>query len=183
MGVPVGVGAVAAIAVWTRGKVVSDRRRAERLRALRLTLADLDAMSPTGFELAVRDLMIRDGLRAEHVGRRGDRAADVIGRDRLGNVVVVQCKHTTTGARVGPRVMYEVNGTAAPVHGADYAVVVTNGSFTPDARQMAEHFRLRLLGREELDRWAADGTPFQHFAGPANPLRRWWRPRLPSTRP
>ncbi|MFB9712508.1 MULTISPECIES: restriction endonuclease [Streptosporangium] len=172
---------IAAATVWGRWRVITARRQAERLRSLRLTLSQLDAMTPTDFERAVRDLMIRDGVSAKHVGQRGDKAADVIGRDHRGQIIVVQCKHTTTGAKVGARVMYEVNGTAVSVHGADYAMVVTNGSFTRDARQMADHFGIRLLGREDLNRWAAGGVPVQRFAGSAALLRRR-RLRFPSAR-
>lgn len=80
-------------------------------------------------------LLVRDGLAARHVGQRGDKAADVIALDHATRrTVVVQCKHTTTDAKVGTRVIYEVNGTAGPAHGADLAVVATNGGFTRDAR-------------------------------------------------
>lgn len=50
------------------------RARAARLAVLRYSLAELDAMDPTAFEYAVRDLMIRDGIDARHVGQRGDQA-------------------------------------------------------------------------------------------------------------
>ncbi|MEV4530101.1 restriction endonuclease [Streptosporangium sp. NPDC049304] len=139
-------------------------------------------MNPTDFERATRDLMIRDGIAARHVGQRGDKAADVIGRERGGYVIVVQCKHTTTTAKVGSRVIYEVNGTAAAAHGGDVAVVVTNGSFTRDARQTAADFRIHLLGREELGRWAGGEASLQRLLRLTTPLRRWRRLRHTSSR-
>ncbi|MGK5731673.1 restriction endonuclease [Streptomyces sp. URMC 124] len=121
---------------------------------LRLSLQHVDALSPGEFELAVRDLMARDGIAARHIGSRGDQAADVIGRDRSGRVFVAQCKHTATGGRVGSRVMYEVKGTAGPVHGADVAVVVTNGGFTRDARAWGERHGIHCVDRDRLREWA-----------------------------
>lgn len=146
-------------------------RRAAALRAAQLSyrIEELDAMSPTGFELAVRDLMIRDQIRARHVGQRGDQAADVKGTDAVGRVLVVQCKHTTTGGRVGARVMYEVNGTAKPVHGADVAIVITNGGFTRDARAFADQHGIRLIDRDGLIRWAAFGGALHTLLGLKTP--------------
>lgn len=182
IGVSVGVCAVLVIIGWSQYKAVAARRRSARLRHLRLTLPQLDAMNPTDFERAVCDLMIRDGIAARHVGQRGDKAADVIGRERGGYVIVVQCKHTTTAAKVASRVIYEVNGTAAAAHGGDVAVVVTNGSFTRDARQTAGDFRIHLLGRDELGRWATGEASLQRLLRLTTPLRRWRRLRHTSSR-
>ncbi|MFI9201505.1 restriction endonuclease [Streptomyces sp. NPDC053048] len=142
--------------------------RARRLRGtepLALSLRDVDALSPGQFELAVRDLMIRDGIAARHVGRRGDQAADVIGTDRTGRVFVAQCKHTAIGGRVGSHVMYEVKGTAGPVHGADVAVVVTNGGFTRDARAWGERHGIHCVDRERLAEWARGGRSLDALLG------------------
>lgn len=177
IGVPVGTCALLAITVWSRWGVAALRRRTDRLRGVRLTPSTLDAMSPTAFEWAVRDLMVRDGIAARHVGQRGDKVADVIGRDLGGYVIVAQCKHTTTATKVGARVIYEVNGTANPVHRADVAVVVTNGSFTRDARRTADDFRIHLIGREELHRWAGGTVSLQGLLRLTTPLRRWQRLR------
>ncbi|MER7209457.1 restriction endonuclease [Streptosporangium sp. NPDC000239] len=177
IGIPVGAGALVAITMWARWGVAALRRRSDRLHGVRLALPTLDMMSPTAFEWAVRDLMARDGIAARHVGQRGDKVADVIGRDRGGYVIVAQCKHTTTAAKVGARVIYEVNGTAHPVHGADVAVVVTNGSFTRGARRTADDFRIHLIGREELRRWASGAVSLQGLLGLTTPLRRWQRLR------
>ncbi|MEU6430682.1 restriction endonuclease [Microbispora sp. NPDC046973] len=167
-----GSGLTIAIAAALWWQVAAVRRRTARLRHLRLTLHDLDAMSPQAFEFAVRDLMLRDGMNARHVGRRGDKAADVIALDERGHRIVVQCKHTTTGGKVRVDVIYQVNGTAGPAHGADVAVVVTNGSFTRGARESAAEFRIHLIGRQDLARWAADGESLQRLLRLTTPLRR-----------
>ncbi|MCD0452340.1 restriction endonuclease [Actinocorallia sp. API 0066] len=150
--------AATAAAVVLRARSAARRARTARMAALRLSLTEVDALSPTGFELAVRDLMLRDGIAARHVGQRGDQAADVIGHDlNLDLVWVAQCKHTTTGARVGTRVVYEVSGTAGPIHGADLAFIATNGTFTRDAAKNAARLNIHLIDRDTLHLWATEG--------------------------
>lgn len=155
-------GALAAggvVALARRGRVRAlVRLDARRLSGVRLSLAAIDVLDPTAFERAVRDLMVRDGIDARHVGRRGDQGADVLGRDGAGRVFVAQCKHTTVGGRVSVRVIYEVKGTAGPVHRADTAIVVTNGGFTRDARVQAAALGIHLVDRERLRAWAEDGV-------------------------
>ncbi len=161
---------VGALMIWRRRS--ADRAAALRAANLSYDIAQIDAMSPAGFEHAVRDLMIRDQITARHVGQRGDQAADVIGTDRLGRTLVAQCKHTTTGGRVGARVMYEVNGTAGPAHGADLAIVVTNGGFTRDARVFATRHGIHLIDRTDLARWATNGTDLHTLLGLRSPRQR-----------
>ena len=126
---------------------------------------DIDTLTPTQFELAYRDLMCRDGLAARHVGGANDQAADVIATDRTGDIIVVQCKHTTTGKNFGVAVMYEVNGTAGPSHQASVAIVATNGGFTTPARNWAARHDIHLLDRARLARWAAHGHALHEVLG------------------
>ncbi|REF00520.1 restriction endonuclease [Thermomonospora umbrina] len=174
----------AAVTLQLRARSAVAADASARLAELRYTAAELDALSPLDFELAVRDLMVRDGLAARHVGRGGDQAADVIATDpATGRTVVVQCKHTTTGRNVTVEVIYQVNGTAGPVHGADMAVVVTNGGFTKDARLQAAAFRIVVVDRGLLQRWAQEGTSIRGVCGLDGPVRaRRFRVRRPSTR-
>lgn len=147
--------------VWgrARARVMRARAAARRLQQLRYSMSDIDQMSPAEFELAVRDLMIRDGISARQVGGSNDQAADVIGRHPpTGQTIVVQCKHTTTAANVGVNVVYQVNGTAGPAHQADIAVIVTNGGFTVHASRNAADFRIALIDRAQLAHWADQGA-------------------------
>ncbi|MBO2461493.1 restriction endonuclease [Actinomadura violacea] len=153
---------------WTRGRARSLRAlvQAQRRADLTLPLAEIDVLDPQEFEVAVADLMMRDKITAWRVGGSDDQAADVIGlHAATGTRIVVQCKHTTRAANVGAPVIYQVNGTAGPAHRADVAVVVTNGGFTPSARRNAEQFRIALLGRAELERWAAHGISLPELLG------------------
>jgi restriction system protein len=170
--------AAAGILVWRALRVAAQRRRAaERVAALRITLAQFDAMGDEEFEYALRDLLIRDGWSARKVGQGGDQAADVIAQHPHHGRIVVQAKHTRVGGKVGSSVMYQVNGTAGPVHGADHAVVVTNGAFTHNAKQWGDRHNVRWIDRNQLLRWAEHGTALQELLRlPARarrmPLRR-----------
>ncbi|MFJ1757691.1 restriction endonuclease [Kitasatospora sp. NPDC088134] len=151
------LGVVGVVTWWWLRRVGAAARR-ERLASLRLSLAQLDAMDDKQFEFALRDLLLRDGIEARQVGQQGDQAADVIGQDARWGRIVVQAKHTKVGGKVGSQVMYQVKGTAQPVHRADVAVVVTNGSFTRDAKAWGDKHGIHWVDREALRRWAEGGT-------------------------
>jgi restriction system protein len=149
-------------AAWRFSREVKARKvRTETLARLRITLAQLDAMDDRDFEFALRDLLLRDGWNARQVGRQGDQAADVIGEDRQRGRIVLQAKHTTVAGKVGSSVMYQVKGTAGPAHGANTAVVVTNGSFTRDAKTWGERHQVHWVDRDRLRQWAEHGAPLQ----------------------
>ncbi|MFF2656161.1 restriction endonuclease [Kitasatospora sp. NPDC058032] len=148
-----------------------ERTRTERLAGLRLSLAEVDAMGDQDFEYALRDLLVRDGWTADQVGRQGDQAADVVGHHPRHGRIVLQAKHTTVGAKVGVQVMYQVKGTAGPVHGADVAVVVTNGGLTRDAMAWGDQYGVHWVDRARLESWAAVGRPLHHLLPlPRRPL-------------
>ena len=145
---------------WRRLWTIRRRRiQAELLAVLQIPLARIDALSDAEFEFALRDLLIRDGWSARQVGQKGDQAADVIGQHAQRGRIVLQAKHTTVGGKVDSKVMYQVKGTAGPVHGADVAVVVTNGGFTRDAKAWGDQHQVHWVDRERLRQWAEDGVP------------------------
>ncbi len=162
-GWPVLVGAgigTAAYGLWrTRRRARAWRIRAAMLATLRIRLTDLDTMDDKAFEFALRDLLVRDGWTARVVGRKGDQAADVIGDHGRRGRIVVQAKHTRVGTKVGSSVMYQVKGTARPVHRADTAVVVTNAGFTRDAKAWGDRHHVHWTDRDRLRAWAELGTP------------------------
>ncbi|MEU2870548.1 restriction endonuclease [Streptomyces olivoreticuli] len=162
-----------ALGAWRIARTVYGRRRdAERLATLRVTLAEFDAMDDRQFEYALRDLLARDGWPARRVGGGGDQAADVIGDHRQRGRIVVQAKHTRVGGKVGSSVMYAVNGTAGPVHRADHAVVVTNGTFTRDAMAWGDRHGVHWVDRERLRHWAEGGTALHALLGLSARTRR-----------
>ncbi|MGW4893177.1 restriction endonuclease [Kitasatospora sp. NPDC004240] len=165
---------LAAAAATYRSGQATVRRRAQTERAsrLRLTLATIDAMTDRQFEFAARDLLLRDGCTsARQVGRQGDQAADVIAHHPVHGRIVVQCKHTRVAGKVGAQVMYQVKGTAGPVHHADIAVVVTNGGLTRDAAAWGDTHGIHWIDRDRLRRWAEDGATLADLLG-SLPRRR-----------
>ncbi|QJS10786.1 restriction endonuclease [Streptomyces argyrophyllae] len=155
------------------------RQRAEwervRARALRMRIAELDALDHRAFEFAIRDLMRRDGCQAEQLGGAGDNACDVRAVDPMGRVWAIQCKHRRDGDRgsaVGVGVLQQVNGTARQVHGADVAVVLTNGRFSSKAIPWGAEHRIHLVDRRLLGEWAADSRPLWDLLDRIPPPRR-----------
>ncbi|MFD7232854.1 restriction endonuclease [Streptomyces sp. NPDC059881] len=171
-------------ALWRARRSARARRvRAESLLRLRITLARIDAMNDQDFEHALSDLLVRDGWTARRVGQQGDQAADVIGEHHRRGRIVLQAKHTRVGGKVGSHVMYQVKGTAGPVHRADLAVVVTNGSFTRDAKTWGERHQIHWIDRDRLRTWAEHGNPLHDLLRlPDRPARRTTRLRARRTR-
>ncbi|MEU3535144.1 restriction endonuclease [Streptomyces murinus] len=155
------------------------RQRAEwervRARALRMRIAELDALDHRAFEFAIRDLMRRDGCQAEQLGGAGDNACDVRAVDPMGRVWAIQCKHRRDGDRgsaVGVGVLQQVNGTARQIHGADVAVVLTNGRFSSKAIPWGAEHRIHLVDRRLLGEWAAGSRPLWNLLDRIPPPRR-----------
>ncbi|MGW0666815.1 restriction endonuclease [Streptomyces sp. NPDC002746] len=173
--------ALAAIALLTGGGLLHQRRQnarweAVRAQGLRYELAQLDALHHTRFEDAVRDLMRRDGCQdALRVGGGGDLGADVKATDPYGRRWVIQCKHRRNGlagSAVGTPDLQVLNGTARQVHGADIAVIVTNGRVTAPAVVFAEQQRLHVVDRHTLAAWASGSRPLWKLLGAVPPPRR-----------
>lgn len=147
-----------------------------RAQGLRYRLPQLDALHHARFEDAIRDLMQRDGCRdAQRVGGRGDLGADVKATDPFGRRWVIQCKHRRNGAQgspVGTPDLQVLNGTARHVHGADVAVIVTNGRVTGPAVAFAKQQRLHVVDRQMLAVWASGSRPLWELLRAVPPPRR-----------
>ncbi|KAB2977480.1 restriction endonuclease [Streptomyces sp. SS1-1] len=161
---------------WGHQRQQRARWDAARAQSLRYGLAQLDGLHHSRFEDAVRDLMYRDGCRnAVRVGGGGDLGADVKATDPYGRRWVIQCKHRRNGARgsaVGTPDLQVLNGTARQVHGADVAVIVTNGRVTAPAVAFARQQRLHIVDRETLATWAAGSRPLWELLRAVPPPRR-----------
>ncbi|MER5973493.1 restriction endonuclease [Streptomyces sp. NPDC002055] len=159
-----------------------DRMRSAQIRVEGLTysLGQLDAMHHSTFEVAVRDLLARDGSRdALRCGGRGDLGADVKGHDPVGRFWVIQCKHRRKGldgSAIGTPELQTLNGTGRPVHGGDVVVMVTNGKISRPAREFARQQRLHLVDRHLLEQWARGGRPLWEILPAVPPPRK--PPRL-----
>ncbi|MEU3490628.1 restriction endonuclease [Streptomyces massasporeus] len=161
---------------WLTNRRQQARWEAVRAHGLRYGLSQLDALHHAKFEEAVRDLMRRDGCQdAQRVGGGGDLGADVKATDPLGRRWVIQCKHRRNGARgsaVGTPDLQVLNGTARPVHGADVAVIVTNGRVTGPAVTFAKQQRLHVVDRQTLAAWASGSRPLWELLRAVPPPRR-----------
>lgn len=76
--------------------------------------------------------------------------------------LAVACKHRRSGlagSAVGTPDLQILNGTARQVHGADAAVIVTNGRVTAPAVAFAEQQRLHVVDRHTLGVWASGSRP------------------------
>ncbi|MFJ4686959.1 restriction endonuclease [Streptomyces sp. NPDC088789] len=171
-------GVLAALAgcAWLFHKKRQAQWEAVRTQGLRYDLARLDALHHSRFEEAVRDLMRRDGCPdAVRVGGGGDLGADVKATDPYGRHWVIQCKHRRNGlagSAVGTPDLQILNGTARQVHGADVAVIVTNGRVTAPALTFAEQQRLHVVDRHTLALWAAGARPLWELLRAVPPPRR-----------
>ncbi|PPS67070.1 MULTISPECIES: restriction endonuclease [Streptomyces] len=90
----------------------------------------------------------------KQIGRQRDQAADVTGENRQRGRIVLQTKHTTAAAEIGPPEMRQAKSTACPAHGADTTVVATNGSSTRNAKTRGERHQAHWVDRDQLRRWA-----------------------------
>lgn len=171
-----GVVAVLTVGGWLYWRQQRARWEAVRARGLRYELAQLDALHHTRFEDAVRDLMHRDGCQdAQRVGGGGDLGADVKATDPYGRRWVIQCKHRRNGlagAAVGTPDLQVLNGTARQIHGADIAVIVTNGRVTAPAVDFARQQRLHVVDRHTLALWAAGSQPLWELLRAIPPPRK-----------
>ncbi|MFI9150500.1 restriction endonuclease [Streptomyces sp. NPDC053367] len=171
---------VGTVAVSAGGGRLYHRQRQARWEAvhaqrLRYGLSQLDGLHHARFEEAVRDLMRRDGCRdATRVGGGGDLGADVKATDPYGRRWVIQCKHRRdglAGSAVGTPDLQVLNGTARQVHGADVAVIVTNGRVTAPAMTFAEQQRLHVVDRHTLGVWASGSRPLWELLRAVPPPR------------
>jgi restriction system protein len=171
-----GVLAVLAVGGRLHRQRQAARWEAVRAQALRYGLAQLDTLHHTRFEDAVRDLLRRDGCPdAERVGGGGDLGADVKATDPYGRRWVIQCKHRRNGlagAAVGTPDLQVLNGTARQVHGADVAVIVTNGRVTQPAVTFARQQRLHVVDRHTLAAWASGSRPLWELLRAVPPPRK-----------
>ncbi|WP_406740612.1 restriction endonuclease [Streptomyces atratus] len=174
--VAIGVLAVLAGGVWLHQKQQRARWEAVRTQGLRYRLTQLDGLHHVRFEDAVRELMQRDGCQdAVRVGGGGDLGADVKATDPYGRRWVIQCKHRRNGlagSAVGSPDLQVLNGTARQVHGADVAVIVTNGRVTAPAVAFAEQQRLHVVDRHTLGVWAAGSRPLWELLRAVPPPRK-----------
>jgi restriction system protein len=107
-------------------------------------------VDPIGFEIQCADLLREREWRARITTATGDQGVDVVA-EKSGIRIVLQCKLYSTP--VGNAAVQEIIGGMA-YESASHGAVVTNASFTPSARALAQRAGVALLHYEELGNWA-----------------------------
>ena len=129
------------LAAWIAAEIAKLRQR--RLLDRQQNLDTIRALTWRQFEQLVAEAYRRRGYRVELVDRpASDGGVDVVLRDDRGRWLV-QCKHYKA-RRVGVRPVRELLGVVAS-EGAAGGIVVTAGSFTPDAQAFARDNAIELV--------------------------------------
>jgi restriction system protein len=143
--VGVAITIVLALGSWTR--------RSRQGLARRRGLAAADRMSGEEFEDWLAILFRAAGWRVRHTRVTGDFGADlVLGRGSM--ETVVQAKRQ--GRPVGVAAVQQV-AAARHHYGAEGAMVATNSTFTPAARELAATNDVQLWDREDIARELLSG--------------------------
>ncbi len=134
------------LVIWLLAEVPKLRQR--RLLDRQQGWETIRALTWQQFEQLVAEAYRRRGYRVELVDRpAGDDGVDVVLRDDRGHWLV-QCKHYKA-RRVGVRPVRELLGVVAS-EGAVGGIVVTAGSFTPDAQAFARDNAIELVDGPQL---------------------------------
>lgn len=110
-------------------------------------IADIDRMSGGRFEERLQLFFNDRGWHVQLTPASGDFGADLVGTDETGQRVVIQAKRYQDP--VGVHAIQEVLGGKAH-YGATRALVITNSTFTANARTLAQGAQVELWDRERL---------------------------------
>lgn len=137
--------AVLTTVIWMAAEMA--RYRDHRLPSV-VRNGGLESLGWSEFERLVARCFEQQGYLAEVVGDpAGDGGIDIVLRDD-DERVLVQCKHWI-GRKVGVKPVRELFGVLC-AEGADRAILVSSGDFTPQARAFADGKPLELVDRQGL---------------------------------
>lgn len=145
-GAPYVAGVVLLIWVFALLKKVGDGKRLDRQTGL-------DSIRDEGwqeFELLLSEAFRRQGYTVEHTGETGPDGGIDQRLFKDGEQTLVQCKHWKS-QQVGVKIIRELLGVMTS-ESAQHGIVVTSGSFTPDARDFATRNNIRLINGRNLER-------------------------------
>lgn len=103
-------------------------------------------VNPYEFEGNCKKILEKAGWTARTTPKSGDQGVDVIAQ-KDGKLIVVQCK--LYNQPVGNKAVQEIVAGKTYYH-ADYAVVVSNNTFTKSAKQLAKSCDVTLLNVKKL---------------------------------
>lgn len=112
----------------------------------------LYSMDPYEFERLIADYFVRRGfVRAEVIGRSGDRGVDVLATNFQGELELIQCKRYRHGNNIGSTPIQRVDSYMRSRH-ACKAWVITTSDFTPEGIDEARITNVTLMNGQELVR-------------------------------
>jgi hypothetical protein len=111
------------------------------------TLKEINSLSGTEFESYVARILQKSGWHVSGTPATGDQGADLIA-SRGNRKIAIQVKRYTSS--VGNSAVQEVVG-AVRFYGTNEGCVITNSSFTPSARSLAQKNDIRLIGGSNFD--------------------------------
>jgi superfamily II DNA or RNA helicase len=119
-------------------------------------IEELDVMEPTAFERWALSRCAMLGWEASLTPRSHDGGADGLLIHRVSNArVIIQCKHKqSTGTACGPEAIDDLLRARTRYGEGGRLFVLTNAEgFARSARERAEKYGIRLVGRAELPFW------------------------------
>jgi restriction system protein len=171
---------VAFLFLWTIAEVAKfARRRRFDAQTGPETIASLSWQQ---FESLLAEAFRRQGFAVTNEGGPFPDGGIDLRLDKAGATTLVQCKHWKSRS-VGVKIVRELRGVMAS-EGAQSGIVVTSGTFTPDAIAFADSNPIRLIDGDELARMIAEvqSTPKKAAEPPRqSPTAR--TPALPASGP
>jgi len=123
-------------------------QRQERAKKLR-QIACLRKMDPVKFERLVAEAYRNFGWRIHNTPASGDKGVDAY-LEKNGSTWILQCKRYSPKTKAGAPLVRELIGTVV-AEGATGAILVTTGSFSKGAREVAHSVgNVQLIDHEEL---------------------------------
>ena len=110
-------------------------------------IKDIDKMDGFQFEVYLKVLFQKLGYKPEVTQKAGDFGADLILKGK--NRIVVQAKRYGYKNKVGISAVQEIYAAQAYYSGHE-AWVVTNSTFTPQAKKLADACQVKLVDRYQL---------------------------------
>ncbi len=126
---------------------IEKRRSSTEYKNTHKTNVSFENLSPYEYEKQVAQSLEQMGWETRVTKGSGDQGCDVLAtRNNL--VVAIQCKYWSTP--IGNKAVQEINA-AKSFYNADFAVVISNQTYTPAAKLLATKLKVALLHHSQLN--------------------------------
>lgn len=116
----------------------------------------IDKMDGFQFEMYLKALFKKLGYQPIVTSKTGDYGADLVLKGK--NKIVIQAKRYSQKNKVGISAVQEILG-GKEYYKANEAWVITTSTFTPQAKKLADSSKVKLLDREELQKFINEINP------------------------